>query len=78
MGTDEHFLPLQRFQHIVVYHLQSQVLQTFHLGTVVDNITQAVEATVILQHLLCRSNGLHHSEAIARMFVNQYLHSINH
>lgn len=75
MSPDKHLAASQVRQHVVINNLQTFVSQAFHLGTVVNDITQTIETTFLSKDLLGGTDGFHHSEAIARIVINPYIHN---
>ena len=78
MGAYQHTLAAQGLQVVVVYHLQAGLAQALHLGAVVHNVAQTVEAAGLGQLLLGGAYGFHHSKAVACVLVDQYFHRLKY
>ena len=75
VGADEHLAACQLGQTGMVDDHQAQAAETFHLGAVVHDVAQAVEAAVARKFLFRSADGLHHPETIACILVDPNLHN---
>ena len=63
MGTQQHLCPFQRGESGMVNRLQAFAFQTFHLQSIVHDVTQAIERMGVVQLPFRTLDGIHHPEA---------------
>lgn len=73
VGAKEYLGVVQLAEPVVVNRLQSHFLQALHLFTVVDNVTEAIEAVPFCQFFFCFTDGCCHAEAESRAIVYFYV-----
>ena len=74
VGAKKHLHTMQLLHLVMVDGDEPCLMQPFHLHTIVNNVTQAIELATLRQFLLCLLDGSGHAEAEATAVVYFYLH----
>lgn len=77
MGTKQYLHAMQLLHLLVVDGDESCFMQSFHLHTVMHDISQAVEFTAFLQLFFSFLDGSGHAEAETTAVIYFYLHFFN-